>query len=364
VVSPALSNSIENKRAARRFAINDPLLMTAEADLGTIEDRQRSLLRYIGEAVTKAGKDVCDSNLAEIEEATLVYNERLANLIANAAVEGLEKLLLNYYVLETRRQAIASGGDVLQLMPGEIPPYGVEPGVPGGKPIITFVSDFDYLLAFDLVDLLTEHSYAPIRKSAEEWGSYKNERRIAVIGGLYPSQGMDTVIQELLTHASDEERAGLDEKGHLSTVLRDVFAPDQKIFLFVGQNSFDTRIAVVARTQLHGEVYDRHGGPLVGGIPYLIIGNVVVPEGKTLTIEAGTEAYFGSGFKIVANGTLFANGNSDKPIYLVSKDTPYRGVKLTAQLQLKNGGELKPGPQTRKEGKVQRAKKERVNQGN
>jgi hypothetical protein len=127
-------------------------------------------------------------------------------------------------------------------MPEEILPYGVEPEVPGGEPIIVFASDFDYFLAFDLVDFLKEHNYAPIRVAAEEFENYKNEKRIVVLGGLYPSQGVDSIVQELLT---SEELAELDKEGYLYTVKTDVFTEGQKIIIFSGKNSFLTRELVI-----------------------------------------------------------------------------------------------------------------------
>jgi len=104
----------------------------------------------------------------------------------------------------------------------------------------------------------------------------------------------------------------------------------------------------IAATELCGNVYDGDGGPLGAG-SYLVTCDVVVPQGQILTINPGAQVYFRLGFKIIANGTLFANGNPDEPVYLASELTFHRGMKLTARLQLQNGGELKPGPRTKNE---------------
>jgi hypothetical protein len=95
---------------------------------------------------------------------------------------------------------------------------------------------------------------------------------------------------------------------------------------------------------LCGTVYDGFGGPLTSAHPYLVTCDVEVPTGRTLTIQPGTEVFFESGFKIISNGTINANGELNDPIYLVSNDTPHRGMKLMWDLVLKDGGEFKPGP--------------------
>lgn len=94
---------------------------------------------------------------------------------------------------------------------------------------------------------------------------------------------------------------------------------------------------------LCGPVYDGNGGPLASGVSYLITCDVEVPSGQTLTIQPGAEVFFNSGFKIIANGTLNANGALANPIKLFSKNSPHRGMKLMTSLVLQNGEEFKPG---------------------
>jgi hypothetical protein len=90
-----------------------------------------------------------------------------------------------------------------------------------------------------------------------------------------------------------------------------------------------------------GCIYNGNGGPLTAGF-YTVTDIVTVPQGKTLTIKPGAKIYFNPGCKIIANGTLEANGTQDNPIcfYLAGEEKPR--MKLYHQLQLRNGGELKP----------------------
>jgi hypothetical protein len=98
------------------------------------------------------------------------------------------------------------------------------------------------------------------------------------------------------------------------------------------------------RPHLCGEVYDGNGGPLDPRYFYLVTCDVVVPQGAILTIEPGTEIYFGAGCKIIANGTLNASGERGNPSKLLSEGVPHRGTKLLGDYRLQNGGEFKPGP--------------------
>ncbi len=52
----------------------------------------------------------------------------------------------------------------------------------------------------------------------------------------------------------------------------------------------------------------------VAGSPYLINGNITVPAGATLTIDAGVQVLFQSWYMLTVNGTLLANGTESAPI--------------------------------------------------
>ena len=48
--------------------------------------------------------------------------------------------------------------------------------------------------------------------------------------------------------------------------------------------------------------------------PYLVVGNIMVENGKTLTIEAGTEIQFAGPYRIQVEGTIIADGTEDEHI--------------------------------------------------
>jgi PKD repeat protein len=57
------------------------------------------------------------------------------------------------------------------------------------------------------------------------------------------------------------------------------------------------------------------------GSPYRIEGDITVPTGSTLTIEAGTEVSFQNWYSLTVNGTLLANGTAGEPILFTTTDT-------------------------------------------
>ncbi len=57
------------------------------------------------------------------------------------------------------------------------------------------------------------------------------------------------------------------------------------------------------------------------GSPYRIEGDITVPAGQTLTIEAGTEVSFQNWYSLTVNGTLLANGTASEPILFTTTDT-------------------------------------------
>ncbi len=84
-------------------------------------------------------------------------------------------------------------------------------------------------------------------------------------------------------------------------------------------------------TELDGEVYDGQGGPLTAGT-YYTTGNpgFIVPEGQTLTIQAGVIIKIDTGGRhdIEIAGTLNINGTSSHPVYFTSSDDNSVGERI------------------------------------
>jgi len=71
-------------------------------------------------------------------------------------------------------------------------------------------------------------------------------------------------------------------------------------------------IDVVDGTTIWGGIVS--GTWTAAGSPYLIEGDIVIPAGKTLTIEPGVEVVFQSWYKLTVNGTLLAEGTASAPV--------------------------------------------------
>jgi parallel beta-helix repeat protein len=84
------------------------------------------------------------------------------------------------------------------------------------------------------------------------------------------------------------------------------------IFVDVGDN-------IVRATDVSGPIFDGSGGPWnLSGSPYIIIGNIVVPAGETLTIEPGVDVKFDGYYRIYVEGNISAIGNETDMINITS----------------------------------------------
>jgi len=65
------------------------------------------------------------------------------------------------------------------------------------------------------------------------------------------------------------------------------------------------------------------------GSPYRIEGDITVPAGSTLTIEAGAEVSFQNWYSLTVNGTLLANGTTASPILFTATTSPgWLGIRF------------------------------------
>ena len=86
-------------------------------------------------------------------------------------------------------------------------------------------------------------------------------------------------------------------------------------------------VAAAAMVNIHALAETEVGGTYPGNTnwlpsksPYIAVRNVEVPSGATLTIEPGVEVRF-AGHSFIVRGTLIAQGTTDAPIRITSKET-------------------------------------------
>ena len=92
------------------------------------------------------------------------------------------------------------------------------------------------------------------------------------------------------------------------------------LFLFFSIN-------ISAQTTVNG---NQSGIWTVENSPYNVTGNIVVPDGEILTIEAGTEVNFQAYYKLTVLGTLNANGTETDSIFFTTDNqtTGWGGISL------------------------------------
>lgn len=76
--------------------------------------------------------------------------------------------------------------------------------------------------------------------------------------------------------------------------------------------------SVVGQVTLSGNISDGSGGPLLSGVVYHATGDLTVPTGSTLTIQAGAIIKFTFDKQMTVNGQLVAQGTMAAPIVLTS----------------------------------------------
>jgi parallel beta-helix repeat protein len=100
-------------------------------------------------------------------------------------------------------------------------------------------------------------------------------------------------------------------------------------FLYIG--SMNARGSSVG-----GVIYDGAGGPwTIGGSPYTLIDNVIVPPGKNLTIGPGVKVYFNGDYTIYVNGFLNATGTESQRILISSNDENNVQINSTGHAEIR-----------------------------
>jgi len=85
---------------------------------------------------------------------------------------------------------------------------------------------------------------------------------------------------------------------------------------FPGNVTMDTVILVLGGVvKLSGDV----SGILTSNNLYFVDGNITIPEGKSLTIKAGTQVLFRGNYSLTANGRLYVNGTLDNKVIFSSR---------------------------------------------
>ena len=108
-------------------------------------------------------------------------------------------------------------------------------------------------------------------------------------------------------------------------------------FLFIPLYILAIAPQTYSYTELRGVIYDGNGGPLPART-YYIDDWVTVPEGQTLTIQAG--AIFKMRFNAFqVSGTLNVNGQSDNKVYFTSDDDNTLGETISGSDSDPNPGD-------------------------
>jgi desulfoferrodoxin (superoxide reductase-like protein) len=114
----------------------------------------------------------------------------------------------------------------------------VHPYVEKPKAIL-LANEIDYTRAGRLVEFLEENGFEVIHIAASELDQYKIEELIIILGGPDAPDGVGDVVKSVL----DEREQQLVRLGVHYFLEEDLWAPNQKVFIFAGKDRDQTRDA-------------------------------------------------------------------------------------------------------------------------
>ncbi|MBU6998304.1 MAG: hypothetical protein HXS41_05270 [Theionarchaea archaeon] len=114
----------------------------------------------------------------------------------------------------------------------------VEPYVALPRAIIV-ANDIDFSRAGSLVEFLEDNGFEAIRVTASEFEEYKAEELIIILGGADALDGIGEIVRSVL----DEREQELTRLGIRYFTETDVWAPNQRVFVFSGRDRDETKEA-------------------------------------------------------------------------------------------------------------------------
>lgn len=124
-------------------------------------------------------------------------------------------------------------GDAEVLRTVVVNPYVAKPKA------ILLANAIDFTRAKSLVEHLEDNGYEVIHVAASEFDEYTTEPLIIILGGADAPEGVGDVVRSIL----DEREQQLTRLGVHFFEKEDVWAPNQKVFLFTGKDRDQTKEA-------------------------------------------------------------------------------------------------------------------------
>ena len=134
-------------------------------------------------------------------------------------------------------------GDAEVLRTVVVHPYVEKPKA------ILLANDIDFTRAKDFVTFLEDNGFEVVRIQASELGTYKGEELIIILGGADAPDGVGDVVRSVL----DEREQALTRTGTRYFLKKNVWAQDQRVFIFSGSDRDGTK---QAHTEHRGKILE------------------------------------------------------------------------------------------------------------